>query len=540
MLLDFISSWGRCTVGDVSVPGVSGSMDKAESLAILAWKSTRVALIVPLSFSPLSFGVGFSLVFGPLTIFSTGAEVSTEGKRLQPVKVTAMIKMIVSEIIFVVTRHHSSTSRGLNEPEKTFVRNCYTTGMDLSKLKVAIVHDYLNAWGGAEAVVAAIHELFPRSPVYTSLYDPLLKNKVPAMLSWKVISPDWLQGKLLLIFPKYITFIFPWVFESFDLSSYDLVISSSAAFAKGVLTVPETLHINYCHTPPRFLYGYPGETDKRTKWYWQLILRPLDSYLRLWDYQAMQRPNNIVCNSQNVADRIRKFYRREATVIYPPIDIPSASGSSFPSASSRTVIASEPAKKRSNLDEIAAVAPLLRNDETSIKPYFLVVSRLSAFKNVNLAIEACGRLNLPLKVAGTGRDEGKLRELAKSYPSVEMLGFVEDKDLPDLYAGALALIYSTVDEDFGMSLVEANGWGKPVIALRSGGHVEAIKEGFTGEFFETPTVAALSEKLINFKDDHYSSEECYNWAAKFSKERFLKEFREFIEKAWTGFQAKRQ
>lgn len=404
-------------------------------------------------------------------------------------------------------------------------------------LKVAIVHDYLNAWGGAEAVVSAIHELFPQAPIYTSLYDPSLQDKVPAMSGWKVISPGWLQGKLFRIFPKYITFIFPWVFESFDLSSYDIVISSSAAFAKGVLTVPETLHINYCHTPPRFLYGYPGETDKRTKWYWQIILRPLDSYLRLWDFQAMQRPNKIVCNSHNVADRIRKFYRREAVVIYPPIDFPLASGSSSPAS---TFLQPSAAAASGTVQK--TVPRGLRPAASTIdeEGYFLVVSRLSAFKNVNLAIEACGRLNLPLKVAGTGRDEGKLRELAKRYPSVQMLGFVENDDLPQLYAGARALIYSTVDEDFGMSLVEANGRGKPVIALRSGGHTEAIREGVTGEFFDTPTIASLSEKLINFKDDHYSGIECYNWAKQFSKERFLIKFREYVEKAWTEFKAKRQ
>lgn len=398
-------------------------------------------------------------------------------------------------------------------------------------LKVALVHDYLNAWGGAEKVVAAIHEIFPQAPVYTSLYDPHLKEKVPAMKDWEIRAPRWLQGKFLGRFPKYITFTLPWVFETFDFSGYDLVLSSSAAFAKGVITPPQTLHINYCHTPPRFLYGYPGETDKRTKWYWQPLLRPLDSYLRFWDFHAGQRPDYLVCNSQTVRERIRKFYRREAMVIYPPIDLPGASASSSPA---------------STFSSPSADGSLEKSVPRGLRPtalgfhglrYFLVVSRLSAFKNVDLIIEACGQLRLPLKVVGVGREEKRLRQLARRYPSVELLGFVAEDGLPDLYRGARAFICATQDEDFGMSAAEANAYGVPVIALRSGGLTEAVQEGVTGEFFAEPTVECLANKLSSYQAIKYKAEDCRRWAEKFSKERFQKEFLAFVEEKWAWHRA---
>lgn len=388
----------------------------------------------------------------------------------------------------------------------------------MENLKVALVHDYLNAWGGAEKVVAAIHELFPQAPVYTSLYDASLKERVPQLRDWDICAPGWLQGKWLGRFPKYITFTLPWVFEAFDFSSYDLVISSSAAFAKGVITSPRTLHINYCHTPPRFLYGYPGETDKRTRWYWQLLLRPLDSYLRFWDFHAAQRPDYLVCNSQTVRERIRKFYRREATVIYPPIELPIST----------------------DVEE----APIFADQRESVSNqcksgYFLVVSRLSAFKNIDVIIEACGRLSLPLKVAGVGREEKRLRQAADRYASVAMLGFVKEEALPALYRGARAFVTAAQEEDFGLAAVEANAYGKPVIALRSGGLREAIQEGVTGEFFAEPTVACLADQLQGYKAIKYKAEDCRRWAEKFSKERFQREFLALVEEKWAEYRAKR-
>lgn len=402
----------------------------------------------------------------------------------------------------------------------------------LGDLKVALVHDYLNAWGGAEKVVAAIHKLFPQAPVYTSLYDLGLKERVPAMKDWEIRAPRWLQGKWLGRFPKYITFTLPWVFEALDFSDYDLVISSSAAFAKGVLTPPRALHLNYCHTPPRFLYGYPGETDKRTRWYWQPLLRPLDSYLRLWDFQAAQRPDYLVCNSQTVQERIRKFYRREATVIYPPIDLPGASASSSPA---------------STFSSPSADGSLEKSVPRGLRPaalgsrglgYFLVVSRLSAFKNIDMIIEACGRLSLPLKVAGAGREEERLRQLVARYPQVEMLGFVADENLPELFGGAWAFLCATQDEDFGITAVEANAYGVPVIALRSGGLVEAVAEGVTGEFFEEATVECLADRLSRYKDIKYNAEACRQWAERFSKERFQRKFLAFVEEKWAAHHAK--
>lgn len=367
-------------------------------------------------------------------------------------------------------------------------------------MKVAIVHDYLNSWGGAEKLVSAIHELFPHAPIYTSLFDKSLVNKVKELDDWKVIAPSWLQGRIFWRFPKYFTAMLPLVFESFDLSGFDLVISSSAAFAKGIITGPRTMHINYCHTPPRFLYGYKGESDKRTKWYWKIILKPLDSVLRIWDYCAAQRPDFIICNSLVVKERIWKYYRREAHLIYPPIDLPSVDIS-----------------KSSTSGE-----------------YFLVVSRLSAFKNIGIIIEACGKLGVPLKIAGTGREEKNLRRIAEKYSNIEFLGFVNSDDLEKLYTSCKAFICATVDEDFGMTVVEANAYGKPVIALKSGGVIEALKEGESGVFFDEPTVEGLLKVLSSFRPENFAPEKCRLWAENFSKNRFQRELYSYIESKFQG------
>ncbi len=374
-------------------------------------------------------------------------------------------------------------------------------------MKIAIVHDYLNSWGGAEAVVAALHEMFPDAPIYTSLYDEKLKEKVPVIANWDIRAPKWLQGKIFGRFPKYITAILPLVFESFDFSDYDLVISSSAAFAKGVITRPQTLHINYCHTPPRFLYGYRGETNKRDKWYWKPILYPLDSYLRLWDFAAAQRPNFIVANSETVKERIRKYYRREATVIYPPIETAVVPATNY------------------GLSRPARRDPASRWPTTN---YFLVVSRLFAYKNVDLVVEACNRQKLPLKVAGAGAEGERLKHLAG--PTVELLGFVSPEKLAELYAGCQALIVPTEDEDLGMTVIEANAYGKPVLALRSGGLRETVVEGVTGDFFEKPTVESLAGKLGGFKAEKYLADDCRKNSERFSKEKFKASFQDFIDR----------
>jgi len=359
-------------------------------------------------------------------------------------------------------------------------------------MKVALVHDFLNQYGGAERVLEAIHELYPYSTIYTSLYDP---TKLPLRLrNWDI------KAFRLPRFPlaKSYTFFYPILFENLDLSQYDLVISSSSNFAKGVITKPTTPHIAYIHTPPRFLYHYPTEVNRRKIWFLKPFLAPLDNLLRIWDYAAAQRPDFLVTNSRETAKRIKKFYGREATVIYPPISLK-------PVASSQ--------------EQRTSDSRLMTNG------YYLVVSRLVEYKRIDLAIEVANRLALPLKIVGVGREEGRLKKLAG--PTVEFLGLVSDERLSELYRNCQAFIFPGM-EDFGITPVEAMSFGKPVIALGEGGVLETVRPGRTGTFFAQETVESLVEALESFDPKDYKPKDCIAQAKKFSKERFQKEFRNFV------------
>lgn len=349
----------------------------------------------------------------------------------------------------------------------------------MGEMRVALVHDYLTEFGGAERTLQAMHEIWPGAPIYTGMVGG--SGRIGEIRGARGVN--WLG--------KAATFFMPFVFEGFDLRGFDVVISDGTIWSKSVLTTPEQLHIFYCHTPPRFLYGYPGETDRRRLWYLAPILKPLDHLLRIWDFASAQRPDYIIANSQTTAARIKKFWRREAKVIYPPVGKGERG---------------EPGRRGK---------------------YFLVVSRLSAYKNVDLAIKVCNRLNLPLKIVGVGREESRLRRVAG--PTVEFCGFVNDADLAGYYQNCRALICPVSNEDFGIVPVEAMSFGKPVVALRSGGVTETVVEGKTGVFFEEPTVESLAEAIQQFNNLTIRPEACVERAAKFSKERFQREFKQFVE-----------
>lgn len=360
-------------------------------------------------------------------------------------------------------------------------------------MKVALVHDFLNQYGGAERVLEAIHEIFPYAPVYTSLYDP---RKLPLrMKNWDV-RPFKLP-KIPVV--RYYTAFYHLLFEKIDLSEYDLVISSSAGFAKGVLTGSKTPHIAYIHTPPRFLYHYETEIKRRDIWIYRPVLAPLDNYFRIWDYTAAQRPDFMIANSKETAGRIRKFYGREATVIYPPV----------------------------SLEPVASSQEQETNDSRPMtNDYFLVVSRLAAYKRIDLAIEAANRLKIPLKIVGVGREEKRLKRMAGS--TVEFLGFISDEELSKLYSNCQASIFPT-NEDFGITPIEAMSFGRPVIALAKGGALETVVAGKTGEFFAEETVDSLVEVWKSFDPSKYKAKDCIAQAKKFSKDRFKKEFSSFVE-----------
>jgi len=406
-------------------------------------------------------------------------------------------------------------------------------------MKVALVHDYLNQFGGAERVLWAIHEIFPEAPIYTSIFDPL--KLPPEFRKLEVVTSSIQKMPFVSLFTKHYTFIYPLVFESFDFSEYDVVISSTASFAKGVLVKPETLHICYCHTPPRFLYHYATEVNRRKIWYLAPFLALFDNYFRIWDFNAAQRVDYFVANSRHTASRISKFYRREARVIYPPVEV----------AKSTQLNVKSQAYFREKTQDFSPEMPARDGSafggktlnlflEKRRKPralalegrHFLIVSRLAQYKRIDLAILACNKLNLNLKIIGTGRDEKRLKRMAGK--TIEFLGFVEDKQVADYFLDCQAFLFPGED-DFGITPIEAMSYGKPVLALGKGGVLESIIPGKTGEFFAEETVEALAKTIQNFKPDRYRAEDCIKQAQKFSKDNFKKNFSKFVNEKWDEF-----
>lgn len=363
-------------------------------------------------------------------------------------------------------------------------------------MKIAIVDDYLK-WGGAVQVVVALHELFPDAPIYTIFSqtdkDPFLKEKfkkAKIVESWFARLPFCEK----LISP--LRFLLPLIWKSFDFSDYDLVLSSASwAVTKGFASA-KTKEICYCHTPPRYLYGYETSRDWQKRWYIRLYATVVNHFMRLYDFSQAQKVSFFVANSKEVQARIKKFYRRESVVINPPVDIP----------------------KVSSFDSV--------HDKRG--EYFLTGGRLELPKNFDLVIKACNQLKLPLKIYGTGLQEEFLRSMAG--PTIEFVGVVGNEERNKLMAGAKAFVVAATDEDFGITPVEAMAVGCPVIAFRGGGYLETVVEGKTGEFFDKPTAESLAKALKNFKPQKYSPRDCRQQALKFSKERFTKEIKEFVKK----------
>ena len=376
------------------------------------------------------------------------------------------------------------------------------------KPKIAIIHDYLNAYGGAESVVNAIHELYPKAPIYTAVWNPKAFEGTDAFKDAVVNVPKWATSPIVNRFYKYLVPLYPKIFESLDLSSYDIIISSSANFAKGVKTNKEQLHISYIHTPPRFLYGFPTETSRREIWYWKPILKIVDKYLKKWDQKAAQRPNFLVCNSTEVQQRIKKFYKRDSVVIPPFLSIN-------------------------------------KKYESAIKEagdYYLVISRMSLYKNPDKVILACKELNRNLKIAGTGKEFERFSKLANTATTgkthIEMLGFVSEERKVSLLKGCKALLYPVQNEDFGMVPLEAMYFGKPALVLNQGGFKDYLVDRYNGVFIETPTVEGVKKAIMTFEEIENKidwSTNCKKTASQYTKERFQDNFKAFVEEKFAEF-----
>lgn len=365
--------------------------------------------------------------------------------------------------------------------------------------KVALVHDFLVSYGGAERVFEQMAEMYPEAPIYTLLANPEL---VEGCFKGRDIRTSWLGKLPHFIQKRYRLFLpfFPSAVESLDLREFDLVISSSGAWSKGIITRLHTTHVAYLHSPMRYAWDYHesylqelGAHGRRN-----ILTRMLMSYLRIWDAQAAERPDVLLANSQFTKVRIEKYYRREAQVIYPgALALFEKTGASL--------------------------------EATEIKKeYFLVVSRLTRSKKIDMVIEAFNKLSLPLLVVGTGQEEKRLRKMARE--NIDFKGFVTENELVELYRGARAVIFPS-EEDFGMVAVEALSFGTPVIGLDYGGLREIVTPGVTGELFHSSASEIIAEGVRRFleKEGAYDVTLMQESVKKFSRENFQRQLKEVVD-----------
>lgn len=357
--------------------------------------------------------------------------------------------------------------------------------------KIALVHDYLCEFGGAERVLIALHDLFPEAPVYTAFVNRRAMGKHWQLFADWDIRTTWmarLPGITKLFSP--LRFLADTAFADLDLSEFDIVISSSNAYMAKAVQVPNGKHFCYCHTPPRALYGYSTKSNWRQRWWTRWGGEILNHYMRMVDYRVAQQVDQFIANSKETQRRIEKFYRRDSVVVYPPVQVPAA----VPSSTKRD--------------------------------YYLYVNRLALAKHPELAVQAATQLKLPLKVAGTGPMLEQLKLMAG--PTVEFLGSVTDQALGELYAGAKALLYPVEDEDFGIVPVEAMGYGVPVIAHNSGGPRETIVDGETGVLFDELTATGLQAAIQIAQKQQFSVKKLHDRAQQFSAEKFASRIKKII------------
>jgi glycosyltransferase involved in cell wall biosynthesis len=365
-------------------------------------------------------------------------------------------------------------------------------------MKVALIHDHLAQDGGAEKVLKVFSDMFPEAPIYTLLYE---QKHVTKYFKDRHIETSIIQ-KMPGGIKHYQWYLFfmPIAVEFFDLSGYDLVISDTSSFAKGVITKPDCLHICYCHTPTRYLWSdthqYINEL-KYNKWLKKIISLILNR-IRIWDRLAADRVDVFIANSKTVQKRIAKYYRRNSTVIYPPVET-----------------------------EEFSVIDL--STQTPAERYFLAGCRLAPYKRIDLVIEAFKVLgaDYKLKIFGDGIDLERLKIIAADATNIEFLGRVSEKDKAKLFQGAQAFI-NPQEEDFGITVVESMASGRPVIAYCRGGATETVIEGKTGLFFDEQTSDSLASAVKKFATLRFDSAEIRTYAEQFSVANFQKQIREFI------------
>jgi glycosyltransferase involved in cell wall biosynthesis len=364
-------------------------------------------------------------------------------------------------------------------------------------MRVALVHDYLNQYGGAERVLEQLHGLFPDAPIYTSMFEPAA---MPAAYRGWDIRTTFMQ-RLPLVTRRHQAYLmaYPMAFESLDFSEYDVVISNSSAFCKGVVTGPNTLHICYCLTPMRWVWRYQDYVEReRLGRAARLALPPCIHYLRLWDVASSGRVDRYIGISRAVAARIRKYYRRDAEIIHPPVD-------------------TERFVARDSAGE-----------------YYLTVARLVPYRRIDLIVDAFNGLGLPVKIVGDGRDRARLQ--ARAGRNVEFLGRLSDEALTELYAGCRAYLFPA-EEDFGIAPVEAQAAGRPVVAYAAGGALDTVVDGETGVLFREQTPDGLARAVRHLERSSFEATRIRAHAEQFGVRVFRQRLSAFVARTydeWRG------
>jgi len=390
-------------------------------------------------------------------------------------------------------------------------------------MRIAIVFDDLIQFGGAERLLLAVHELYPDASVYTSVAsNEWLRRCEDLRIDLKTSFMQELPFKKPLNRVYGLLGLHALAFESFNFDNFDTVLSISARFAHGVITKPGTAHICYMNSPGR-MFWEPYDYFQQEKRFCQekhfQFVAPFLSLHRLCDYASAQRVDYFIANSLTSKERIKKYYRRDSIIIYPFVDDLNVERTIPPSS-----LGPRPPRRTA---ESLVTGVSVRHDD-----YYLVITRLNAWKRVDVAIEACGKAGVDLKIIGEGPDRRWLEDLSQQYSrKVEFLGYVNDQEKYQAIANCRALIM-TQKEDFGITALEAMALGKPVIAYKAGGALETVVESVTGKFFDVQNADCLATTIQHFDPLKYKPDDCKSQAAKFSKQKFVHQLDEFIKKVY--------
>lgn len=367
---------------------------------------------------------------------------------------------------------------------------------NLAIMKVALVHDYLSQDGGAERVLKSLHEIWPEAPIFVLFHD---RKKI------NYLNQEKIRESVLARMP-FVRSAFQWYLpwmpaatESHDLRDFDVVISSTSAFSKGVITAPGTMHVSYCHTPPRYLWADAVDyvADLKCGPIIKKFLPNILHKLRVWDKVSIDRVDHFIANSETVKNRIQKYYRRNSDVIHPPIDTANFTVSE------------------------------------DVGDYYISGGRLVPYKRFDILVAAFNRLGWPLKIFGDGPERARLERFAR--PNIQFLGVITEDEKRRLLSRARAFLNPQI-EDFGITAVESMAAGRPVVAYRHGGTTETVVEGQTGIFFDKQNWESLFDALLNFDTKIWNSEQIRAQAGRFDSTIFKDKMRQTVESRWADFQ----